>query len=49
MYLTVQKESFHSEIQFKAVFEGGIGRKFEIARESSLSTSKENYLPIIAI
>ena len=29
IYLTVQKEIFHPEIQFKAVFVGGRGRKFE--------------------
>ena len=29
IYLTVQEESFHPEIQFKAFFEGGRGRKLE--------------------
>ena len=29
IYLTVQEESFHPEMQFKAIFEGGRGRKFE--------------------
>ena len=29
IYLTVNKESFHPEMQFKAVFVGGRGRIFE--------------------
>ena len=29
IYLTVREESFHAEMQFKAVFGGGRGRKFE--------------------